>query len=111
LFATLDTTLRKLVIPGSEPIVLSDTVGFIRDLPHELVAAFRATIKEAVDADLILHVIDASHPGRDGQIAAVDEYGKINRIRLSALTGGGVPELRAAMAEWFPRSQGWAATA
>ena len=52
--------------------MLSDTVGFIRDLPHDLVAAFRATLKEAVDADLLLHVIDASHPGRDGQIAAVD---------------------------------------
>jgi len=72
LFATLDTTLRRASIPDAESIVLSDTVGFIRDLPHDLVAAFRATLKEAVDADLLLHVVDASHDDRDGQIAAVD---------------------------------------
>jgi GTP-binding protein HflX len=72
LFATLDTTLRRLRLPDAAPIVLSDTVGFIRDLPHDLVAAFRATLKEAVDADLLLHVVDASHGNRDEQIAAVD---------------------------------------
>jgi GTP-binding protein HflX len=72
LFATLDTTLRRLPLPGAEPIVLSDTVGFIRDLPHDLVAAFRATLKEAVDADLLLHVVDASHANRAEQTAAVD---------------------------------------
>ena len=135
LFATLDTTLRRLSLPGVEDIVLSDTVGFIRDLPHDLVAAFRATLKEAVDADLLLHVVDASHVNRQEQIAAVDsvlaeigaealprilalnkcdaaalapgverdEYGKIRAVRLSALTGAGVPELHAALAERFPR--------
>ena len=72
LFATLDTTLRRLRLRDAAPIVLSDTVGFIRDLPHDLVAAFRATLKEAVDADLLLHVVDASHSNRDEQIAAVD---------------------------------------
>ena len=72
LFATLDTTLRKIYAPGAGDIVLSDTVGFIRDLPHDLVAAFRATLAEAADADLLLHVIDASHPNRDEQIAAVE---------------------------------------
>jgi GTP-binding protein HflX len=72
LFATLDTTLRRLPLPEAEPIVLSDTVGFIRDLPHDLVAAFRATLKEAVDADLLLHVVDASHANRDEQTNAVD---------------------------------------
>jgi GTP-binding protein HflX len=72
LFATLDTTLRKMYVPGAAPIVLSDTVGFIRELPHDLVAAFRATLKEAADADLVLHVIDAAHPSRDEQAAAVD---------------------------------------
>ena len=72
LFATLDTTLRRAHVPGADPIVLSDTVGFIRDLPHDLVAAFRATLAEAADADVVLHVIDASHPNRDEQIAAVD---------------------------------------
>jgi len=143
LFATLDTTLRRVFIQGAENLVLSDTVGFIRDLPHDLIAAFQATLKEAVDADLILHVIDASHPGREQQMAAVDavlaeigaenvprllvwnkcdtagtdpgverdQYGKICAVRLSALTGAGVPELRAALAERFPRSEGWAATA
>ena len=135
LFATLDTTLRRLSLPDAEDIVLSDTVGFIRDLPHDLVAAFRATLKEAVDADLLLHVVDTSHDNRAAQIAAVDavlseigadtvpqilvlnkcdvaalapcverdEYGKIHAVRLSALTGAGVPELHAALAERFPR--------
>ena len=56
-------------MPGADPIVLSDTVGFIRDLPHDLVAAFRATLAEAADADLVLHVVDASHPNRDEQIS------------------------------------------
>src|SRR5215468_7561833 len=69
LFATLDTTLRRLAIPGAAPLVLSDTVGFIRELPHDLVAAFRATLAEAAQADLLLHVIDAAHPNRDEQIA------------------------------------------
>ena len=72
LFATLDTTLRRWHLPQAQDIVLSDTVGFIRELPHDLVAAFRATLKEAVDADLLLHVVDAAHPDRDLQIEAVD---------------------------------------
>jgi GTP-binding protein HflX len=72
LFATLDTTLRRVSLASAEPIVVSDTVGFIRGLPHDLVAAFRATLKEAVDADLLLHVVDASHDNREEQIAAVD---------------------------------------
>jgi GTP-binding protein HflX len=72
LFATLDTTLRRVFAPNAEKIVLSDTVGFIRDLPHELVAAFRATLKEAAEADLLLHVIDSSHADREQQIASVE---------------------------------------
>jgi GTPase len=72
LFATLDTTLRRIYVPGADTIVLSDTVGFIRDLPHDLVAAFRATLAEAAEADLLLHVIDAGAPNRDEQIAAVE---------------------------------------
>jgi GTP-binding protein HflX len=143
LFATLDTTLRRLVLQGAETVVLSDTVGFVRDLPHDLIAAFRATLKEAVDADLLLHVVDNAHPGRDEQIQAVDavlteigadqvpqilvrnkcdagvcepgverdEYGRIRAVRLSALTGAGVPELRAALVERFPRPGDRAATA
>jgi GTP-binding protein HflX len=72
LFATLDTTLRRIHVPDARTIVLSDTVGFIRDLPHDLVAAFRATLSEAAEADLLLHVIDAAASDRDEQVAAVD---------------------------------------
>ncbi|CAG1002737.1 GTPase HflX [Burkholderiales bacterium] len=72
LFATLDTTLRRMHVPGADPVVLSDTVGFLRDLPHDLVAAFRATLAEAADADLVVHVIDASAPDRDEQAEAVE---------------------------------------
>ena len=72
LFATLDTTLRRLHVPGADAIVVSDTVGFIRDLPHDLVAAFRATLSEAAEADLLLHVVDASAPDRDEQAEAVE---------------------------------------
>jgi len=72
LFATLDTTTRQLYLGAAERSVsLSDTVGFIRDLPHGLVDAFQATLQEAVDADLLLHVVDASNPGYPEQIAQV----------------------------------------
>lgn len=71
LFATLDTTSRRLFIEGAGPIVLSDTVGFIRDLPHALVAAFQATLEETAQADLLLHVVDSASPDRDQQIHAV----------------------------------------
>jgi GTP-binding protein HflX len=72
LFATLDTTTRKLHTGSAAGVVLSDTVGFIRHLPHTLVAAFRATLEETVHADLLLHVVDASSPDRDAQIDAVN---------------------------------------
>jgi GTP-binding protein HflX len=72
LFATLDPTVRRLEGLECGPIVLADTVGFIRDLPHDLVAAFRSTLAEARDADLLLHIIDASDPERDDRIADVD---------------------------------------
>ena len=72
LFATLDTTSRRLYVGGAN-VVLSDTVGFIRDLPHALVAAFRATLEETVQADLLLHVVDSASEDRDAQIAAVNE--------------------------------------
>ena len=71
LFATLDPTLRRLDGLDCGPILLADTVGFIRDLPHDLVAAFRSTLAEARDADLLLHVVDASDPERDERIADV----------------------------------------
>lgn len=72
LFATLDTTSRRLFVEGAGQIVLSDTVGFIRDLPHSLVAAFHATLEETAQADLLLHVVDSASPDRDQQIAAVN---------------------------------------
>ncbi len=72
LFATLDTTSRRIWIEAAGSVVLSDTVGFIRDLPHGLVAAFRATLEETVRADLLLHVVDAAAASRDEQVASVN---------------------------------------
>ena len=73
LFATLDTTSRKLWIEGAGNIVISDTVGFIRDLPHSLVDAFHATLEAATDADLLLHVVDSASHARDEQISEVNK--------------------------------------
>ncbi len=77
LFATLDTTTRQLYLGGADgeigrSVSLSDTVGFIRNLPHDLVDAFRATLQEAIDADLLIHVVDAANPEYPGQIAEVE---------------------------------------
>ena len=131
LFATLDTTSRRLFIPDAGQIVISDTVGFIRDLPHSLVAAFHATLEETASADLLLHVVDAASADRDQQMTAVagvleeigagqvpqivvwnkidathaapgverDEYAKIARVRVSAISGAGLDLLRAALSE------------
>jgi GTPase len=85
LFATLDPTVRRIPLPTGDAI-LADTVGFVRDLPHELVAAFRSTLGEARDADLLLHVIDASDPLRDERIAQVDEV-------LAEVGAGDIPQL------------------
>ena len=73
LFATLDPTLRKVELPNGQSVILADTVGFIRDLPHDLVAAFRSTLQETRDADLLVHVIDANNEGRDETISQVNE--------------------------------------
>lgn len=131
LFATLDTTSRRLFVEGAGQIVVSDTVGFIRDLPHSLVAAFHATLEETAQADLLLHVVDSASLDRDQQIAAVhqvlseigagdvpqivvwnkidltgadpgvevDEYGNIQRVRVSARSGSGLDLLRESLAE------------
>lgn len=72
LFATLDTTSRKMHLPEGYPVVLSDTVGFIKHLPTTLIEAFGATLEEAAQADLLLHVVDAASPNRDGQIEQVN---------------------------------------
>ena len=73
LFATLGSTVRRLDLPDGHRALMSDTVGFVRRLPHELVEAFRSTLDEAADADLLVHIVDASDPDPDGQIAAVRE--------------------------------------
>ncbi|MCB2413740.1 GTPase HflX [Demequina sp. TTPB684] len=71
LFATLDPTVRRMTTPDGRDITVSDTVGFVKDLPHQLVAAFQSTLEEVTHADLVLHVVDASHPDPEGQITAV----------------------------------------
>jgi len=86
LFATLDTTTRRVWIPDAGNVVISDTVGFIRDLPHGLVAAFRATLEETVHADLLVHVVDASSAVRDEQAVAVDKV-------LAEIPAGEAPRL------------------
>jgi GTP-binding protein HflX len=86
LFATLDPTVRRLELPGAQFAVLSDTVGFVRDLPHELVAAFRSTLQEARDASLLLHVIDASDPERLERIDQVNEV-------LRSIGAGAIPQI------------------
>lgn len=87
LFATLDPTVRRLDLPGGAPVVLADTVGFIRELPHELVAAFQSTLQEARSAQLLLHVVDASDPRRDEHIVQVDNV-------LNEIGAGEIPQLR-----------------
>ena len=86
LFATLDTTTRRVRSPSDVPMVISDTVGFIRQLPHTLVEAFRATLEEAVHADLLLHVVDGASPVRDMQIA------EVNKV-LAEIGADAVPQL------------------
>ena len=86
LFATLDTTSRRLWLGEAGNIVISDTVGFIRDLPHELVAAFHATLEATAQADLLLHVVDSASPVRDEQIVEVDAV-------LSEIGAQEVPQL------------------
>ena len=72
LFATLDTLTRRVRLPDGQVVVLSDTVGFVRELPHQLVEAFRATLEETAQADLLLHVVDVSAPDRDEQVEQVE---------------------------------------
>jgi GTPase len=88
LFATLDATTRRLSLPGGEAVLVTDTVGFIRKLPHQLVEAFHSTLDVAVDADLLVHVVDASAPDPAGNIRAVRDV-------LAEIGAEGVPELLA----------------
>ncbi len=82
LFATLDTRTRRWQLPGWGPVLLSDTVGFIRDLPHNLIASFKATLEESRQADLLLHVADVSNPQALDQISAV--YGVLEELGIQA---------------------------
>ena len=86
LFATLDTTIRRVYVEGAGQVVLSDTVGFIRDLPHGLVAAFRATLEETVRADLLLHVVDSASPAR------AREAEDVNKV-LAEIHAEAIPQL------------------
>ena len=86
LFATLDTTTRRLQLPGGEAVYISDTVGFVRNLPHQLVEAFKATLDVVVDADLLMHVVDAADNDPEGCIEAV-------RKVLNSIGAGKIPEL------------------
>ena len=126
LFATLDPTLRRLSLDHAGPIILADTVGFIAHLPHKLVEAFKATLEETRNADLLLHVVDAADEARDDNMYQVqdvlaeigadsvpqimvynkidlaglspgverDVCGNIRAVRVSAINGAGVAELR-----------------
>jgi GTP-binding protein HflX len=87
LFATLDTTTRRVWLPAAGTVVISDTVGFIRDLPHGLVAAFRATLEETVRADLLLHVVDSASPARGQQAGAVNKV-------LAEINAGEIPQIQ-----------------
>jgi GTP-binding protein HflX len=86
LFATLDSTVRQLTLPHGHEALISDTVGFVRDLPHQLVEAFMSTLEEIADADLLIHIVDASDPDPDHQLNSV-------RIVLSDIGAEGVDEL------------------
>lgn len=86
LFATLDPTVRRAETPAGREFTLTDTVGFVRHLPHQLVDAFRSTLEETVESDLIVHVVDASDPDPIGQMSAVREV-------LNEIDAGGIPEV------------------
>ncbi len=86
LFATLDPTIRRATTPGGRVYTLADTVGFVRHLPHHLVEAFRSTMEEVADADLVLHVVDGAHPDPEAQLAAVREV-------FAEVGAGEVPEI------------------
>lgn len=98
LFATLDPTTRRIELPNHEPALLTDTVGFIRKLPHRLVEAFKATLEEILYADVLVHVVDASHPLADAQIDAVlavlQEIGAAEKPVFAAMNKMDVPGAR-----------------
>ncbi len=86
LFATLDPTMRRIGLPGNVSVILADTVGFIRDLPHDLVEAFKSTLEEVAEAELLLHVVDAANPERREQM------GKVNEV-LAEIEARSIPQI------------------
>jgi GTP-binding protein HflX len=111
LFATLDPTTRRLRLPSNQNVLLSDTVGFIRKLPHGLVEAFKATLEEVIEADLLVHVVDASHPNAALQIDAVNavlgEIGALEkpaRMVFNKADKAGAAELAAVFCQQFPKA-------
>ncbi|MEW5727645.1 MAG: GTPase HflX [Pseudomonadota bacterium] len=90
LFATLDPTMRGLKLPSGRNVILSDTVGFVSDLPHELVAAFRATLEEVLEADVVVHVRDISHPDSEAQAADVESV--LKDLGIGAMVDAGLVE-------------------
>lgn len=121
LFATLDPTTRKLYLEAPCDVLLTDTVGFLRRLPHQLVAAFRATLEEVTEADLLLHVVDASHPQMEAQIQAVQEVltelgaqdkpvvavlNKVDKVTESAAMEAALRDLSDAVAVSATRKEG-----
>ena len=113
LFATLDPTTRRLRLPTNQNVLLSDTVGFIRKLPHGLVEAFKATLEEVVEAELLLHVVDLSHPQADEQILSVnsvlEEIGAADKPTLMVFNKTdrlGTSELLNRYLERFPKAVG-----
>ncbi|HOW97865.1 MAG TPA: GTPase HflX [Kiritimatiellia bacterium] len=106
LFATLDPTTRQIRLPNHQPALITDTVGFIRKLPHHLVESFKATLEEVIEADLLIHVIDAAHPGVEEQIRAVDqvlkELGAEGKPRISVLNKMDLPAAGAQAARLSP---------
>jgi GTP-binding protein HflX len=113
LFATLDPTTRRLRLPTNQNVLLSDTVGFIRKLPHRLVEAFKATLEEVVQADLLLHVVDVSHPQAEEQILAVNTVleeigaaGKPTLMVFNKMDRFEKPEVLGKFRERFPQGVG-----
>jgi GTP-binding protein HflX len=107
LFATLDPTTRRLRLPTNQNVLLSDTVGFIHKLPHGLVEAFKATLEEVVQADLLLHVVDVSHSQAEAQIQAVNsvlnEIGAADKPTLMVFNKIDLLETRTGLAAWLER--------
>ncbi len=111
LFATLDPTTRSFVLPNKQRVLLTDTVGFLRKLPHTLIESFKATLEEVSEADLLIHIVDLSHPRVDEQMAAVDAvikeldaFGKQTLIVFNKIDNLGDCELAETYVKRFPGS-------